>query len=227
VPETDLAVASLLVQVAFYGIAAAIAAPVAAVVTSLILDKSKRPVASAWIFTAGAAFLDVAFAVVLLASGAFDNGGDAGAYVDVGLGVLFAMLGILALFEKQDPQKDEAKRQRVEGLASAKLTRLFATGIIVQVINFDAIAVFGGALKEIAQADVTTREEIFATLFGLALMLSVYYGPAVLYSVVPERAGPILRGMTEWILRNSRMVEIVIGLGFGAMFLYKGLSVLV
>ena len=51
--------------------------------------------------------------------------------------------------------------------------------LLVQVINFDAIAVFGGALKEIAEADITTGEEVFATLFGLAIMLSVYYAPGL------------------------------------------------
>ena len=43
----------------------------------------------------------------------------------------------------------------------------------------------------------------------------------------PERAVPVLGRLTEWIMTNSRMIEIVIGLGFGAVFLVKGLVVLV
>ena len=35
-----------------------------------------------------------------------------------------------------------------------------------------------GALKDIGEANVTTGEEVIATAFGLAIMLSVYYGPA-------------------------------------------------
>lgn len=217
---------SLLVQVALYGLAAAFAAPIAAVVSALILGKSKRPVAAAWTFVAGAAFLDVVFAAVVLASGAFDDGGDAGAYVDVGLGVLFAVMGLVAVFGTESPEKDAARRARAESIATAPLGKLFLAGIAVQVINFDAIAVFGGALKEIAAADVTTAEALIALIFGLALMLSVYYVPALIYMFVPERAGAILGRMTEWIMANSRVLEIVIGLGFGAMFLYKGLSVL-
>jgi threonine/homoserine/homoserine lactone efflux protein len=220
-------VGSLLVQVAVYGLAAALAAPVAAVVSALILGKSTRPLPSAWTFTAGAASLDILFAVALLASGAFDSGGDAGAVVDVVLGVMFAGIGLLAVFSTESPEKDAARRARAEQVATAKLRTLFVAGVAVQVINFDALAVFGGALKEIAEADITTGQEILATLFGLAIMLSVYYGPALVYALFPKRAGPLLGGMTEWIMRNSRRLEIVVGLGFGAYFIGKGLVVLV
>jgi hypothetical protein len=216
----------LLVQVAIYGLAAAFAAPLAVVVSALILGKSQRPLASAWTFVAGAAFLDVVFAAVVLASGVFDDGGDAGAYVDVGLGVLFGVMGLVALFGSESPEKDAARQARAESIATAPLGRLFLAGIAVQIINFDAIAVFGGALKEIAAADVTTAQAAIALLFGFALMLSVYYVPALIYMLMPERAGAILGRMTGWIMANSRMLEIIVGLGFGAMFVYKGLAVL-
>lgn len=217
----------LLLQVAIYGLAAAFAAPIAIVVTALILGKSQRPVPSAWTFAAGAAFLDVLFAAVVLASGLFDEGGDAGAYVDVGLGILFGVMGILAVFSEESPEKEAARRARAEQIATAKLSTLFLAGIAVQVINFDAIAVFGGALKDIAAADLTTGGAVLVTLFGLAIMLSVYYVPALLYMFSPQRAIPLLGRTTEWIMANSRMLEIVVGLGFGAYFLVKGLVVLV
>ncbi len=217
---------SLLVQVAFYGLAAALAAPIGIVVTALILGKSQRPLVSAWTFVAGVALLDVVLATAILASGAFEGGGDAGAYVDVGLGLLFLGMGIVAVFGKESPEKDAARRARADSIATAKLSKLFLAGIAVQVINFDAIAIFGGALKEIAEADITTGEEVFATLFGLALMLSVYYAPILVYMLLPDRAPTILGRLTEWIMTNSRMIEIVIGIGFGLMFLSKGLAVL-
>jgi len=58
--------AALIGEVVFYGLAAALAAPVAAVVTALILGRSNRPVPSAIVFTAGAASLDVVVAVLFL-----------------------------------------------------------------------------------------------------------------------------------------------------------------
>jgi len=219
-------VGGLLVQVAIYGLAAAFAAPIAIVVTALILGKSERPVVSGWTFVAGAAFLDVVFAVVILAADLFEEGGDAGAIVDVGLGVLFVAMGLLAVFQEDSPEKDAARRARADQIAVAKLSTLFAAGLAVQVINFDAIAVFGGALKDIGEANITTGQEVLATLFGLAIMLCVYYVPVVIYMVDRKRAMPLLARMTEWIMANSRRLEMVVGLGFGAYFLAKGLAVL-
>ena len=217
---------SLLVQVAIYGLAAACAAPVAAVVSAVILGKSARPVISTWTFVAGAAFLDVVFAAVILAADLFENGGDAGAIVDVGLGVLFVAMGLIAVFQTESPEKDAAQRARVDRIATAKLTTLFGAGLLVQVINFDAIAVFGGALKDIGEASISTGQEIVATLFGLAIMLSVYYVPVLIYMVDQKRAEPMLARMTDWIMGNLRMIEIVVGLAFGVYFLGKGLAVL-
>ena len=218
--------ASLLVQVAIYGLAAAFAAPIAAVVSALILGESKRPVVSAWTFVAGAAFLDILFSVVVLASGIADVSSDASAWIDAGLGVLFLGMGILAVFSSETPEKDAARRARADKIASSNLSALFLAGIAVQLINIDAIAVFGGALKEIATADLSTAGVVFATVFGLAIMLSVYYLPAVIFSLFPERASAWLGRMSEWILANSRMLEIVVGIGFGIYFLVKGLAVL-
>jgi Sap, sulfolipid-1-addressing protein len=218
---------ALVAQLILYGLAAAVAAPVAAVVSALILSKSTRPITSALVFTAGAVFLDLVLVFVVFASGAFDDGGDAGAYLDVGLGLIFAVFGGLAIFQKESPEKDAARRARADSIATAKLATLFVAGIAVQVINFDAIAVMGGGLKEIAQANIDTGETAIATLFLLALMLIPYYAPAVVYALVPQRAGKLLGGMTEWIMGNSRRVEIVTGLAFGVLFLWKGLAVLV
>ncbi len=216
----------LLLQVALYGLAAAAAAPIALVVCALILGMSGRPLAGAWTFTAGAAFLDVVFATVILASSMFDDAGDAGAYVDVGLGVLFAVIGAIAVLSHESPEKQRARQARAQQIATAGLKSLFLAGLAVQVINFDAIAVFGGALKEIAAADVSTSEEIVATAFGLAIMLSVYYAPTIIYVLVPQKSQAMLGAITTWVIAHSRILEIATGLGFGVLFLWKGLAVL-
>ena len=45
--------------------------------------------------------------------------------------------------------------------------------------------------------------------------------PVLLARVSPFR--PMLERMTDWIVANSRLLEIGTGLGFGALFLVKGL----
>ncbi len=197
-------------------------------VTALILAESKRPLLSAWAFTAGAAALDVAFAAALLAiaeaSGAFGGGGsEAGAIVDLVLGGIFLLLGVAATFSRDTPEKQAAQRERIERAAAGGLRGMLLTGIAAQVVNIDAMTVFTGAIKEVAEADVSTGQAVVALAVALAVMLIPYYGPAVVYGLSPERSGRALARMSDWLLGHSRMLEIVVGLGFGIVFLAKGL----
>jgi hypothetical protein len=219
----------LILNVLPYGLAAAAAAPIVAVVTALILAKSKRPLLSAWVFTAGAAALDVAFAAALLvaanASGAFEGGGSTGgAIVDIVLGAVFLAIGIRAFFSSESPDQQARQRERIERAAAGGLRGMLITGIVAQVVNIDAMTVFTGAIKEAAEADVSTAQAVVALASALAVMLTPYYLPAVLYALSPERSGRLLGSMSDWLLDHSRMLEIVVGNGFGAIFLAKGVA---
>lgn len=178
-------------------------------------------------FVAGAALLDAVFAAVLLglaAATGYDGGGDAGAIVDVVLGTLFLGVGLFAVFSKVSPEKEAAQRERIQQVARGGLGAMLGAGVIVQIINFDALAVFGGALKEVVAADVSTGEAAAAVLFALALMLIPYYAPVVVYMISPSRAGSGLRRMSDWILGHSKSLEIGVGLAFGIGFLWKGIQ---
>jgi hypothetical protein len=221
---------SLLVQMALYGLAAAAAAPIALVLSALILAQSERPVPSVWVFTAGAALLDavmIAIALALYNASDLGSGGDASAILDILLGALFLGVGIVAIFSHESPEKDAKQRQRALGMASSPLPKMLVMGVLVQVINIDAIAVFGVGLKEVVVADVSTAQAVVAVLFGLALMLIGYYGPAVAYQLFRARAEPLLGAMSEWIMGHARPLEIVTGGVLGLVFLRKGLAVLV
>jgi threonine/homoserine/homoserine lactone efflux protein len=211
-----------------YALAAAAAAPIVAVVTSVILAESRRPLLSAWTFTAGAAGLVLLFSVAVLAiaaaSGVDEGSSDVGAIVDLTLGVVFLGLGLIAVFSTPDPEKEAAQRQRIREAARGGLRTMLITGIVAQVINIDALAVYVGALKEAAVSDVSNAAATVAILVAVAIMLLPYYGPAVVYAISPERSGRQLRRMSEWLLDRSRALEVVVGLGFGAVFLSKGIS---
>lgn len=102
-------------------------------------------------------------------------------------------------------------------------------GVAVQIINADALAVFASGLKEIATTDPFPA--MFFTIVVvmavfLFIMLIPYHPPIELYLVAPEKAGGSMRRVSGWLLDRSRMLEIVVGLGFGVLFLWKGLAVL-
>jgi Sap, sulfolipid-1-addressing protein len=217
-----------LLGLVFYGLAAAAAAPVAAVVTAFILGKSARPLPSAFAFVGGALILDLAFSliVLLILGPSIQGGGDIGAYIDVALGAIFLILGVQAVFEHDTPDQQAAQRARVERLATARLVTMIGAGVVVQIINIDALAVMAGGLKEILEATLSDSESTVALIILLALMLLPYWAPAAAFAISPTRTRPALQKMTEWVLANARMVEIVTGFGFGAIFALKGVSAL-
>jgi threonine/homoserine/homoserine lactone efflux protein len=142
------------------------------------------------VFTAGAAALDVAFAAVLLvaanASGAFGGGGsEGGAIVDVVLGAVFLAIGIRAVFSSESPDQQASQRERIERAAAGGLRGMLITGIVAQVINIDALTVFTGAIKEAAEADVSTPQAVVAPGIALAVMLTPTFRP----SCTPSRPG--------------------------------------
>lgn len=216
------------VQLLLYGLAAAFAAPVAAVVTALVLGRSRTPVASSSTFVLGALLLDLVVVLLFywLAADAVQGNHDIGAWIDVALGVMFLLLGVFAAREHPDAQKDAAQRARAERIASGGLLTLLAAGLVVQLINFDAIAVMAGGLKEIVEAGVDTGGRVVDTAILLALALLPYWLPVAIFVLAPARATPALGRMTEWILGNARMLELVCGFGFGAVFAVKGVTAL-
>jgi Sap, sulfolipid-1-addressing protein len=224
----------LIVEILPYAVAAMLAAPIVLVVSALIIGKAKRPIRSAALFVLGAVLFDVVFAGVLLTlyrAGGLDSGsGEASAWIDTILGILFLLLGFKATVTREAPEEQEAQRARVEKLATARPIGLMLGGIVVQIINADALIVFASGLKEIATTN--PFPSVFFTILVviavfLFIMLIPYHLPIELYAVSPQRAGSTMRAMSAWLLDHSRTLEIVVGFGFGAIFLWKGLAVLI
>jgi len=214
-------------QLLLYGLAAAVAAPVAAVVCAFVLGKSSRPLPSSGAFVFGALVLDlIVTTIIVIALGRADASTDIGAYIDLALGAMFLILGVVAIVQKETPEGEAKQRARLERLASAGPKTLITAGIAVQVINFDAIAIMAGGLKEIVLGGSTGLTAVIAIVFLLAVMLLPYYGPAVLFAIRPSSARPALVKMTDWIVSNARMLEIVTGFGFGIIFAIKGYQAL-
>ena len=104
----------VVVSILPYGLAAAAAAPAAAVVSALILGQAKRKILSALIFVCGALLIDAGVGILILslmeASGEFTDGADIAAWVDALLGVIFVGIGVMAIFQTESPEKSAAQR---------------------------------------------------------------------------------------------------------------------
>jgi threonine/homoserine/homoserine lactone efflux protein len=216
-----------------YMVAAMLAAPIAIVVSAIILAEAQRPARSATLFVLGAVLLNVVFAALVLgiykAAGVDSGSGDVSAWIDVILGALFALLGTKAIFSHPGPEEQAAQRARIEKIATANAGSLLMGGVLVQVINVDAMTMLAGGLKEIATEDpypdLATVVVVVAVF--LFVMLIPYHLPLDMYLVSPAKAATSTRTMSEWLLGHARMLEIVVGLAFGVIFLWKGLAVLI
>jgi threonine/homoserine/homoserine lactone efflux protein len=193
----------LIVEEIPYMIAAMLAAPIVLVVSALIIGKAERPVRSASIFVLGAVILDFVFAAVILAlyeaAGVDAGSGDASAWIDTILGALFLLLGIKAMFSHPSDEERASQRRRIERVAVAGTGGLLLAGVVVQLLNADALAVFATGLKEIATTD--PYPAVFVTLIVVVavfilVMLVLYHLPVDMYVVSPEKAGNWMRAMS-------------------------------
>lgn len=220
----------LLLNLIPYGLAAAVAAPVAIVVGALIIGGSPRPILGGFTFVAGALILDVVVAVIVLAvmeaSGAVTGDSEVSAWIDTLLGVLFLVIAIVALVGSDDPAKTEARKERIKRTIAGGLGPILVLGVGVQVVNSDALAIMASGCKEIAVANGSIGEQAVALAWLLALMLSVYYAPIVLRIAAPQHAARWLGSFSEWVLDNARMIEIVTGFAIGGLFFIKGVAAL-
>jgi hypothetical protein len=226
-------VGSLIVAELPYMIAAMLAAPIAIVVSAIILGKAEQPARSAILFVLGALLLNVVSAAMILgfykAVGVDSGSGDASAWIDVVLGAVFGGLGIQAIFRHPGPEEQAGQRARIERIATAKAGALILGGVLVQVINVDAITMLAGGLKEIATEDPypDPATVIVVVAVFLMVMLIPYHLPLDMYLVSPAKAATTTWTMSEWVLGHARMLEIVVGSAFGVIFLWKGLGVLI
>jgi threonine/homoserine/homoserine lactone efflux protein len=222
----------LIVEEFPYMLAAMLAAPIVLVVGAIIIGKAERPLRSSSIFVLGAFIFDLLFAALILGlyhlAGVDDTSDTLSAWIDVILGVLFLFVGIKAVFSHPSQEERSAQRARVEKIAAAKPARLLLAGVLVQLINADALAVFGAGLKEIATTDPYPEAvTIFiVVVVFLVVMLVPYWLPTGMYVVSRDKAGGWMRTMSAWLLDHSRGLEVGVGIGFGVVFLTKGISAL-
>lgn len=217
----------MFLQVALYGLAAAAVGGKALVVSALIVSKATAPGRSILAFTLGAAAFCALFAsveLVLLAESDLRAGSNVGAFIDLAIGVLFVFLGVTAVFSRETPEREAARRAQAEQAASGAVGAMLVTGVVVQLLNIDALAVMAGGLKEIGEADITVAKTTTAAAVLISLMLVPYYGPGLVHLASPQRSVHVLGRLTDWLFSNSRMAEIVAGFLIGSIFTLKGLQ---
>jgi MFS family permease len=146
-----------------------------------------------------------------------------GAAVDVALGVLLMLLALRLHRKRPDPTATAAPASATPSkieryLESRRLA--FVLGIVLYVLPSP---IYIGAVKAIADANLSTSGELASLVGVVAVMLWMVELPMLMLLVVPDRAASTLERINLWFARNGRTLAIVAAAGVGVYLIVKGL----
>jgi Sap, sulfolipid-1-addressing protein len=207
-------------------LAASIYPPAVAAVIALGRGSDVRPrvfafVLAAWLVTYAMGVLILYVLVELGATGPHHL--TPGAAVDVALGGLLILLAVRLRRRRPDPAVAAAKPSggpsKIERyLESRRLA--FVLGITLYILPSP---IYIGAVKAIADANLSTGNELLDLVVTVAVMLWLIELPMLMLLVVPDRASSALERVNLWFARNGRSLAIVASAGVGVYLIVKGL----
>jgi hypothetical protein len=146
-----------------------------------------------------------------------------GAVVDVALGVLLILLALRLHRKRPDPTVTapaaSATPSKIERyLESRRL--VFVLGIVLYVLPSP---IYIGAVKAIADANLSTSGELASLVVVVAVMLWMVELPMLMLLVVPDRAADTLERVNLWFARHGRTLAILAAVAVGVYLIVKGL----
>jgi hypothetical protein len=146
-----------------------------------------------------------------------------GAALDVALGVLLMLLALRLHRKRPDPTAGapaaNAAPSKIERyLQSRRLA--FVLGIVLYVLPSP---IYIGAVKAIADANLSTSDELASLVAVVAVMLWMVELPMLMLLVVPDRAADTLERINLWFARHGRALAIVAAIAVGLYLIVKGL----
>ena len=144
------------------------------------------------------------------------------AAIELALGVL--LIGLAVRLQSRRPEPSAAgapqgKPSKIDRyLRSRRLA--FVLGITLYVVPSP---IYVGAVKAIADAQLSTTNELLDLAATVAVMLWLIELPMLMLLITPGRAERALGETNRWFARNGRTVAIVAAAGAGAYLTIKGL----
>ncbi len=146
-----------------------------------------------------------------------------GAAVDVALGVLLMLLALRLHRKRPDPAATTAP---AAGAAPSKIERYlqsrrlaFVLGIVLYVLPSP---IYIGAVKAIADANLSTSAELLDLVVVVVAMLWLIELPMLMLLVVPDRAADTLERINLWFARHGRTLAILAAALVGVYLIAKG-----
>lgn len=217
----------LIARVLPLALAGAISPTVLAVVL-VVLSEKRYPKLRGLAFLAGTTTVVVAISllvVFVLGSAVPDSqkgsDSDLSGYIDLGFSVLLLALAAFTFSRRNHPHKEHHDSSKEPG---ARLSRFYAIGAAIMLLNFTTLAVFLPALKEIAIDKVSEADRIAALVVVDVIVLTPAWLPVLLYLVSPRLARKVLDPLNDLLLRHRVAVGVGICLVFAAYLAYLGIK---
>lgn len=215
---------SLLAQVLPLAAGAAVS-PGLLAVQMLNLSRPTAPMARAWAVLAGAASVVVAVSVAAL-------------FVDLSLGdlgrdltlravirlVAAVVLVAVAAYEIAHPARPPTARSdepESDGRHGARYLAAAGLGAALVAPN---MALYLPATHEIARSGVSAPAQMVAFALAASVALVPVAGPPIAVALLGERARPALEALNRFVTRNSRVVTVVVCLGFAVYLTITGIQ---
>jgi threonine/homoserine/homoserine lactone efflux protein len=203
----------------------------AAVVASLMLLQSPRPVRNLLVFAA--AF--VAPYVVIAASALMGTSAEPGtppahptatAWVQVTVGTAFLVLGLAVLLRSG---AGPARASRNAGLGRMldhpDPANLVVAGVALAVVNPN-VAILVSGLNTVVESAQSRGEQLTGVVLLLGAALVDFLLPLLVHVCFGARAQRWLDPAARWTTSHSRLLALLVLFCFGALFLVRGLDYL-
>ena len=102
--------------------------------------------------------------------------------------------------------------------------KAFGFGALVTILNVKNLALFLTATSVVILSDLSITEQLIITLMVVVVFCLSVIIPVVIYVSFPVRGDALLNSVEQFLKQHSRAIGIWAPLGFGLLFLGKGLA---
>jgi hypothetical protein len=202
------------------------------VILMLLILRSPNGVIKGTAFVAGAtlvrALQGLAFGYLF---GTSDHVGEASTGSSPVIGALLLVLGILLLVTafktyRNEPDPDAPPPKWMTMMDGASTVKIFGLGAILTIAAAKMWVFTLSAIGTIKDATLGNTESIAAFVIYVLAAESLLLLPLLMCIVVPKRSQNLLKQASDWLEAYNRPITIAVSLIFGALFTWKGVTVL-
>ncbi len=196
----------------------------------LILNNPQKGVLKSLAFVAGMTTLrllqGVIFGLILFNSAAASAGPGGNGPVVLTLKLVLGILLLNNAYKKfrKEPDPDAPPPKWLTMVESVSLLNAFVMGFGIVAINPKLWVFTLGVISEIAEAQLGQPSSTSAFLLFILLAQSLLLLPLLLKVIFPQKSVQLLSRISEWLIRKSGAIILMISLIFGSLFAYQGVT---